>query len=1739
MADINLDQKENTYENENSSVQVNKEICNTFDSFEKVEVYYSKNHPNIPLILGFKRDEPDEFTYYTFLFLKYQSYHTGFPSKNYFYSGELEEKLKQENDKRNKIKFVVRKVGSVDYDEKEDNLSFNDYMKCTYSPKDDEKSGDYEFSSDLLFKKEAEIYLDSAFFNELNDHKFEFINVYYIKTSKIALLVEFINGSSKKFFSRKDINGTYWSEKTINYEESSQLENHLKDIKSEFQNWIAYQLDKKSNDKFYKYDYIKVSSYNYSGFTVVTHTPSENLKSKSPFVLFRKSLLEVHKTQQISGSNLDNIHKKTYHSINVNYYNSQVQGKNVNINVPFFLELRENSTNNRYYLLRLDKEGVKWKEVDNVSVNLSDPSKKQPMIRHINYYSNWSIMVIINYNGIIINQYTLHTVENLFNKDGQITKHSSAKIIIDQSGNLSGSTYIYCEHQFSHSLTLNGDDNSLFLMAGLRLYISDPINVSIDHSNSIEIKTYNTSGSAREILYNESDGKKTKLYVYFRGQTNMPLLVQHGDTFYKPYSKEQYLYKWVQVADLKGSRPDDSNTKENIINKLNEINTNFNDIDISKNNVGGYGIKNIKESEQGKEYYELVNKTFSGKRIDVKQEKNKYIKSTHSTIDKSRMGEILYKGTHLQNESNQSLSTELKSDQYNTVVVHYHVNDSSCLTPLLIKVGSTTKSSSLFYERITKESNINWKKVGDTTKLQSDGVGLENKINKIHYNLNNSLKIQLEHHEKTNYLIKLVKNLDSSDIQDVEYGKVNVFNEAVSSLESKYTSYKHIINYSELNELKDVGGIRLYIYDNEISIYSNNGRDKCPIYFDPSIKEVCVYFFGINKVPLLVCYNNKYYAPSSRDQYFQKWALKTDITHESQIHSNLDKINKILNQIDISETKHNTKYGIPKLSKANQGLYDEFYNRVSVTSCKSKHFIKVTHTTNYGFIGSVMYGLQPTNISPDDADHETNKLCLYYDSQDKYFTKPLLIQICCSTNNDICHWYSRTSADILNWKNELEKDKYNSYYNLEKELILIKELFVRLLVQIDKQGTEYYIIATKGNDSTSNNHVAQISLNSMETRDSIKVISYRFYYHSLSHYYQDNKRSILSKFGLTDNSDLELEIVIQIFDRTITLVDSNERPLNPPLTFTKTDNDRSRVLFVYFYESESLSNYQTDKIPLLIHYRTSFYAPLSKDSYFEKWKKVFELSDLQSNRLLGSQGLTNGSHQGNHNPEQLKKEILKKELDKINKMLNEIHTSKHQDYGLPFCGQPFYNKRGGPNSKRITVKKHKNNNYVMYVHTTSNGYEIGAINTGSTKLDDHKKDNENKSIELAAIFGDKDLSNPEILLVNEKKAYGDGSSTNGYYYKTNNKSPFNYKFTKLKYGFDLMNKLQKGSNFTESDVDGDLSDIKGILNKIITEPMRLEPIQNLDTDMEECKEEMDNGFELETCREIVPPKPEVNSILGPIGAQGDRAHNGLDDSDPLTVVQQQQRQQHMEPSSVVSSVPGPQSHPQAPQDERQSDHLESNGKTHVISEPGDLNQEFRSPEASVDSHTEAHLGLSQDDQESSKEVDKVQHREASQIGVVRPEGSDHVLGGKSLNLESSLPTQEQGEPSLKGRSSINENQDVTQNGLSHDRQLLKQQEGLEPESGEDGLLSGHRQGNELSQSIRNEVPVSASGDSNDIVSTGGYSQTEKESPNDIGEQIKKFIEDNKEAVYGGGGTVVTAGSSAYPLYKGITKLISK
>ncbi|UKK01524.2 hypothetical protein MACK_002341 [Theileria orientalis] len=530
----------------------------------EVETYFSNHNPNVPLIIGFKPDN-SEFEYYTFLSLTGKGWSYGLPSDIGFGTNDLVQRLKQENEKRNKIKYITERGNSQKY-YITDSL-VQGVRKYTFTAKDDESSQDHQIETNhLLSKGLLDRTIIEKMLYEMKDKTFNSINVYSSIRSNVAILFEFVSETIKVRFERKDNDGYYWMKNISTYDYRYDQGTDVKKIESEYEKRITYQLDKNSNiNSGYKKIIEVTEVLKTNSFTAYTHRP-KNLESIAlTYVLYNDKAITIVANENITSSQ-GKLEQKNIQISNFKEISTYVL--NDRANEHLLIKITKDRVN--YYFSRFSKAGTKWRQVcleelrdsgiDTSSVNQLHvfDKKLESLLNGDSGHGNVEKLLIfirfeINSIVVLLNKKIMYCKPDIQEVVGTNSKEKHVPPIdidtntievsdeTDTKGNcVKEKRYYLYQHNITEAASKGlgkPGDVTLFL----RFYLDKNLIHLYENLNKIEIPTYLTYSPGIN-----------DLYVYFYGDRSIrPLLLCYNGKSFKSNDKDSYYTKWILDNDVK------------------------------------------------------------------------------------------------------------------------------------------------------------------------------------------------------------------------------------------------------------------------------------------------------------------------------------------------------------------------------------------------------------------------------------------------------------------------------------------------------------------------------------------------------------------------------------------------------------------------------------------------------------------------------------------------------------------------------------------------------------------------------------------------------------------------------------------------------------------------------------------------------------------------------------------------------------------------------------------------------------------------------------------------------------------------------------------------------------------------------------------------------------------------------------------------------------------------------------
>ncbi|UKJ87567.2 hypothetical protein MACJ_000002 [Theileria orientalis] len=525
-----------------------------------------------------------------------------------------------------------------------------------------------------------------------------------------------------------------------------------------------------------------------------------------------------------------------------------------------------------------------------------------------------------------------------------------------------------------------------------------------------------------------------------------------------------------------------------------------------------------------------------------------------------------------------------------------------------------------------------------------------------------------------NYLTTALGSSISSKF--IEHNDINVSDQtttAGSCLRAvRFKMFKHdltgatrkVLHIGESSALT----LELFLYKSNINLHDNTNSKEQPtsLTYNTSSNDLYVYFYGDRDIrPLLICYNNKAYRPSSIDAYLKEWVAVESIKQcdctgdngNSKLLETLLDVSNLLNPVNIKNTTGESY------------VTQDFKNQLIIITLESTNlscFNKYVHKTQQDYrLGTILHGSNCikessggdnttciTATSTSSPYNSASEIVAYYHKDDTDHNAPLLVAL--KNGNKYQPYYlfsSSTSSDKLYQKINEEIDLSEASVSQKiDELFYSRGKFLQVIIG-NREGT-----------STSNTYPAKLYENtgSADERSSTMSITlsgptdvvgdsryngFKCYQHQLS-----------SMPGIKDIGGLKIYLwddgQKNVKEIKLYSDESGQTPMEKLFYNTCKGN-----IYVYFYGDRDIR-------PLLICYNNKAYRPMNKASYDTKWVQVNSIDKCQFETSDNTKILT--------------------ELDNVVKFLNVIKTHTQADRGKDLkCKlfnihrhKPIYSKAG-------------------------------------------------------------------------------------------------------------------------------------------------------------------------------------------------------------------------------------------------------------------------------------------------------------------------------------------------------------------------------------------------------------------------------------------------------------------------------
>ncbi|UVC49793.1 hypothetical protein MACK_003907 [Theileria orientalis] len=499
-------------------------------------------------------------------------------------------------------------------------------------------------------------------------------------------------------------------------------------------------------------------------------------------------------------------------------------------------------------------------------------------------------------------------------------------------------------------------------------------------------------------------------------------------------------------------------------------------------------LKNINDGVNKNLLYLIEHKKSYCYRIEVTNEGDKlnegFAKYTHKpendyTINTAT---VTYKGNELYEKKVDKVEPieELKNQRLLCIDVFFGTKDETI--PLLIKINKLDGKCA--YYSHNKDDGSYWQRITDEQFSESNTDVFNKKLKEIQSNLFESICIVAS--RQTKYTKEDISEKTISKLSDSQPKEIDVTpNSDIIWLKNKsYKCYEHKLgasaDYGPEQSFNDNVKLRLFIETtknkySEICLYNNDDLSEFNreyIYYkdekkgDNGTGKFSVIFKCENDRnkgdprPLLLCYKDKIYKPSSLKDYGNKWVyvqgvkLESNTSENPQLLATLEKVCYFLNPVDVGQL-----LGIKTYATNKYETYKFNDNKIEVNirpedlNCYKKY----THTPTEGYVlGEIFHNGSKLFDNYEEYLKSISKngtfpydIIVYYYMYDKGHNYPLLL--CLRYSGIRPNYFKLTSKNKpLKW--ELISDSYDlSLTNNSKIETLLYNIRYALGIQFEKK----------------------------------------------------------------------------------------------------------------------------------------------------------------------------------------------------------------------------------------------------------------------------------------------------------------------------------------------------------------------------------------------------------------------------------------------------------------------------------------------------------------------------------------------------------------------------------------------------------------------------------------------------------------------------------------------------------------
>ncbi|BAM40646.1 conserved hypothetical protein [Theileria orientalis strain Shintoku] len=447
---------------------------------------------------------------------------------------------------------------------------------------------------------------------------------------------------------------------------------------------------------------------------------------------------------------------------------------------------------------------------------------------------------------------------------------------------------------------------------------------------------------------------------------------------------------------------------------------------------------------------------------------NGFKKFIHETVTeyKDKSSEVLYNGKTLvvKNKTEKNIIQKLSDlkGTFTSICVFFGTKDDNI--PLLIQVINSNTD----IKNYIKNNDVNfWEEV--EIQVSEENIDLLNKLNEVQASISKSVSILID--TKDNYGLSELQKIPGFSVSGSQPENIEVSeNTSLDCIKNKgFECYKHTLSSlsdsdssSSNNDVVLKFFMKIYKDESinsskytELNLFDISGKTKQYISYNKGFDIFNVYFYGQDPRPLMICYNNACYRPSSIDDYFEKWVPVNGIDKFNCEDSNeilLDSLRSILYSLNPVQLNHQIESTASDTTYTTHTFYGTEKTEIKITlspedmSCYKKY----THTPSKEYVLGEICHNENKLFSDYNAYKELNgnetkfpdNVFVYYYLYDYNHDYPLIISLVFNSgrgdSDAVTEYYELSDKDNLKWTKISDTSNLNEQSELENKLKRIR-----------------------------------------------------------------------------------------------------------------------------------------------------------------------------------------------------------------------------------------------------------------------------------------------------------------------------------------------------------------------------------------------------------------------------------------------------------------------------------------------------------------------------------------------------------------------------------------------------------------------------------------------------------------------------------------------------------------------------